>query len=71
MTARRAERAQAAALTLSSGGPSPRSSVSRRERASAAVFSFPRRYSTMKSYPKILLIHWCWGTVERHCLVGT
>jgi hypothetical protein len=41
------------------------SSVSRRERASTTVLRRPGRYSTVRSKPKSLLIHWCHGTVER------
>jgi hypothetical protein len=41
------------------------SSVSRRDKASATVLRRPGRYSMVKSKPKSLLIHWCYGMVER------
>ena len=51
--------------TVPSAAPSVvSSSVSRRERASATVLRRPGRYSTVKSQPNSLLIHWCCGTVD-------
>jgi hypothetical protein len=41
------------------------SSVSRRDKASATVLRRPGRYSIVKLKPKSLLIHCCYGTVER------
>lgn len=40
-------------------------SVLRRESTSATMFSHLGRYSTSKSKPNNLLIHWCCGMVER------
>jgi hypothetical protein len=44
---------------------SPASAVSRRESASATMFVAPDLYSTLKSNPRSLLAHWCYGIVER------
>ena len=48
-----------------SKGDNVASSTSRRERASATVFRCLDLYSTEKSKPVSLLIHWCYGTVDR------
>ena len=57
------ERAHMAAPTLlSSSAPC---SASRRDRASATVLRRPRQYSTVKSKPNSLLVHWCCGTVDK------
>jgi hypothetical protein len=40
-------------------------SASRQDNASVGMLRRPGRYSTLKSKPKSLLSHWCWGTVDR------
>ena len=56
------ERMHAAPRLLSS---STAPSVSWRDKASATMLRHPRRYSTAKSKPNSLLIHWCCGTVDK------
>jgi hypothetical protein len=47
------------AIPAPSKGADVASSASRRERASGTVFRRLDLYSTEKSKPKSLLIHWC------------